>query len=907
MDFDGFDFGDGFPGAGSSTYHQQHQQQQQQQHGYATTRTRTTTTAAPNSINVNNPASEGYDPRRGSGSSSTNHQGTSYGGATAYHQNGTTNQYTNMTLLNTANAAPQAAPLHHHTPLMPPQGIYQQQQQGSGQYQTHLQFVQGQQQQPPPPQQQPQQVQYHQHAAPAAALALPTAHLGAPVATHNSRQSSSHQQSSRRRRSSDQHHNTHHNHQQQQQQQQLQQMYNTGVMSSSSSSSRRTSSSGRSSGQLVQTKRRKLEQIKSEPWMEAIQLNITNLSTKPMSGTVVIQLLQRRADEVLTRYLPCVDFLVQCQQDLRRGLQEATSKRVYHNMIRDKLTPHQFYTQYIARLPERFHEKNRDVMSAENLKESIGEMRKLCENAKNAQRQGCETVKNTFLGGMKDGESWGLRKWLSKHGGALMICNDSECILHAVQKLNRSDDATIKLARKMRPLAKTSLTRLTKDVPSSYQEQSSAHPFLPFFHRLEAALRGLSNFDPEDDDVICLDSDDDEIEILKSAPPKPGPKERRSSVGASAKNNNDRNPPNATNKRKAVDIIIDDDDDDDDVGANKKNGNSNSSSSQKGKSAKTSTSAQSSKSKNTKAGSKKSSKASLESKPPAKKRAKKSSDGFSAAATYNDNDIIGIDSSINGLMGNDQPDADGDSDYMKALLRTLNDEMDDDDDVMNINFDEIDRRTSLLDGAGNIEGSFDLPSSLDRIAFYFESNQQDLVRPTSSHLVRKGAFWDQAGPYAGVLRSFSTLLKDPDSKMLLIDPTDVQKSKRYLLIVKHPLCFRDIVVSLVAHFDAIEMTVLGNPGSLPSHSLSSWNMWRGDDLVMAIDLVFLNALAYDKATDGSKTNIRSRINKLRKILWADVRDIIERYSPGSDAEMKKKMHPTRRSESSGFVMYKSSK
>jgi hypothetical protein len=279
-----------------------------------------------------------------------------------------------------------------------------------------------------------------------------------------------------------------------------------------------------------------------------------------------------------------------------------------------------------------------------------------------------------------------------------------------------------------------------------------------------------------------------------------------------------------------------------------------------------------------------------------------------AAAAYKDNDLIGIDSTINGIMGNDQLDADGgDSDYMKALLRTLNDDIDDDDDVMNINFDEIDRRTSLLDGTGNVEGMFDLPSSLDRIAYYFESNQQDLVRPASPHLIRSGAFWDDPGPYAGILRSFSALLKDPDSKALLVDPTDVQKSKRYLSIVKHPLCFRDIVVALVAHFDAIDMTVLGNPGSLHSKSLSSWNMWRGDDLVMAIDLVFLNALAYDKATDGSKTNIRSRINRVRKILWAGVRDVIERYSPGSDAETKKKMHPTRRSESSGFVMHKSSR
>jgi hypothetical protein len=81
-------------------------------------------------------------------------------------------------------------------------------------------------------------------------------------------------------------------------------------------------------------------------------------------------------------------------------------------------------------------------------------------------------------------------------------------------------------------------------------------------------------------------------------------------------------------------------------------------------------------------------------------------------------------------------------------------------------------------------------------------------------------------------------------------------------------------------------------------------MWRGNDLVMAIDLVFLNTLAYDKAREGSKTSIRSRVNKLRKTLWTGVRDIIESYSPASDAETKKKLQPTRRSEGSSFVVHK---
>jgi hypothetical protein len=129
--------------------------------------------------------------------------------------------------------------------------------------------------------------------------------------------------------------------------------------------------------------------------------------------------------------------------------------------------------------------------------------------------QGCEHVKNTFLGGMRENESWGLRKWLSKHGGAGAICNDLEEVLRTVKALKKSEKTTIKLAELLRPIAMQAHDRLKKDVPAAYQEQSTAHPYLPFFHRLEACLKQMANYDPEDDDVICLDSDDDEEEVKK--------------------------------------------------------------------------------------------------------------------------------------------------------------------------------------------------------------------------------------------------------------------------------------------------------------------------------------------------------------------------------------------------------
>lgn len=121
---------------------------------------------------------------------------------------------------------------------------------------------------------------------------------------------------------------------------------------------------------------------------------------------------------------------------------------------------------------------------------------------------------------MRDGESWGLRRWLSQHGGALKICNDLELIYGALKQKSSSMNndkrndkyfpVLVKLAERIRPKAQQALDRLRNDVPTAYQQISSAHPYLPFFHRLESALRSLTNFDPEEDDVICLDDSSDE-------------------------------------------------------------------------------------------------------------------------------------------------------------------------------------------------------------------------------------------------------------------------------------------------------------------------------------------------------------------------------------------------------------
>jgi hypothetical protein len=296
-----------------------------------------------------------------------------------------------------------------------------------------------------------------------------------------------------------------------------------------------------------------------EPWLEAMRISVSGLSLEPLTGTEITTRLRIKTEDVVTRYLPCVDFLVACQQELRKGLASAQQKLLVHHMLRDAMTPRQFYNTYIEPLPDRFHRKNRRLMDAASLNTAVQEIQKLCKDASGVELQGCEVMKNTFLGGMKDGESWGLRKWLSKNGGALQICNDCECILNACQKLDRSKSDTSKLAGRLRPLAKKALTKLKSDVPSSYQEISSAHPYLPFFHRLESTLKGMSNFDPDDDDVICID-DNDEIEEVKAkaAESKPPPatsssnrkRNRDSSSSAAADTSSKKSATSASSSKK---------------------------------------------------------------------------------------------------------------------------------------------------------------------------------------------------------------------------------------------------------------------------------------------------------------------------------------------------------------------
>jgi hypothetical protein len=61
--------------------------------------------------------------------------------------------------------------------------------------------------------------------------------------------------------------------------------------------------------------------------LSSFSIEITSLSMKPLSACDILERVEERSQEVVTKYLPCVEFLVLCQQELRIGLDVATRSR----------------------------------------------------------------------------------------------------------------------------------------------------------------------------------------------------------------------------------------------------------------------------------------------------------------------------------------------------------------------------------------------------------------------------------------------------------------------------------------------------------------------------------------------------------------------------------------------------
>ena len=161
-------------------------------------------------------------------------------------------------------------------------------------------------------------------------------------------------------------------------------------------------------------------------------------------------------------------------------------------------------------------------MSTEKLITAHKEILELIEIAKKGKKyDDYERIKTSFLGGIREGESWGLRKWFSKNCGGLSICNDLEAILEALQNLPKDVATTITLCNNISKMAKQAYDKLKLDVPDPYQAVSTAHPYLPIFHRLDSVLnvlKGLHELHHVKDDLIIID--DDSTQMTQNVLPK---------------------------------------------------------------------------------------------------------------------------------------------------------------------------------------------------------------------------------------------------------------------------------------------------------------------------------------------------------------------------------------------------
>eukprot|EP00978_Attheya_sp_CCMP212_P045154 scaffold335166_cov51-Attheya_sp.AAC.1 len=681
-----------------------------------------------------------------------------------------------------------------------------------------------------------------------------------------------------------------------------------------------------------------------EEALASLTLNVPGVELEPMSAQAVLDRVRIKTDDVVTRYLPCVDFLVVCQQELRAGLVAATKKRlVVHNSqhsqhrsrsYRDALTPHQFYLKYVDPLPERFYSSNRHIMEASQLADAQAEVMKLGSDARCVEYQGCDAIKNAFLGGMRDGESWGLRRWLSKHGGALKICNDLELIFQAVQTLDKNALATKKIAEAIRPMAKQASNRLKNDVPQAYQEVSSAHPYLPFFHRLESCLSRLSNFDPEDDDVICIDDEDDDDDdddipqVTSSSSTSAPPKRQQQPQQQQQQETRDLPPPKRFKSEHEESVVAastkaydDDSDSDIEVLEVKPGPESNTVKSPfpgmqqpkqeqdvppRDEHDQDSTHDQETQHKERRK--KDEMRASWRCKQCTFLNA-----GNSALCAMCDDegqdDAGSLTGSVNLAMADFDPTAatNGGIDSLwmaqfetdRETTTTGTDTTRRPSGTASSSSESVSSSASSSSAIGRADA---LRARIEPLMEAFENGKPDMVRPDCFRKNTKD-FWSYNEPYAHVLGICSTLLQN-EMSLDFLEPhdlamTSIEGMTGYKKVVRNPLCFRDIINALDGGSNNTKRGP-SDDGLLPCRN---WNVWNGLDFLQAMDLIFLNCIAYHKReSSGNENDTIYHANSLRKLLWEKITDYVNQSSESHD--IRKSYMPTRRGPGSGYIIYK---
>jgi len=488
-----------------------------------------------------------------------------------------------------------------------------------------------------------------------------------------------------------------------------------------------------------------------------------------------------------------------------------------------------------------------------------------------------------------------------------------ELIYGAIKTQSKESDEVnpviISLAEIIRPKAKQAYDRLQNDVPSAYQQISSAHPYLPFFHRLESALRSMSTFDPEEDDVICLDdsSDEDEVDIVEEVKSSSSaqrtkreipttdtslsPPRKRNKISQNHKNNS------CTNTDNELDSTLqnsdgdglhhnfeksesDNDSDIEVVGVKPAYGSSSNKANEDDLNEEENTNITSSSSvPQHSCTDNKLTETKFEDKDiddqqqhvQTEEKDKKTGDWRCPQCTF-----LNISDNLHCVMCND--------DYADGEQAVADEEAVVAEAGLPINF-------QVQSDDCKITSALELANKLGKIS---EDLEKGIVfRPLTLQASEDIStdFWNTTGQLVYVLKVFRLILFESTSKRHVNSADKTEEYQKtiavYDSLVRTSLCFSDIVEVLTdgGHVKVKKKT----RGKLKPKHLSAWNMFNARDLVQAIDLVFLNSLCYE---GKSTTSARIETKRLRKLLWDN---IILRGGPAKI---------TKRSETSGFVTIK---
>ena len=365
------------------------------------------------------------------------------------------------------------------------------------------------------------------------------------------------------------------------------------------------------------------------------------------------------------------------------------------------------------------------------------------------------------------------------------------------------------MGKKVRNIASYTLKRLRDDIPKAYQEVSSAHPYLPFFHRLEAALQGLTWFDPEDDDVICLDEDEAEVEKQKAVETKSSKNSKKqASISDGVVQIDDVHSPIQNNNSQATCVAVDRD----------SNHHSEWNS---------------------------------------------SINNGASVVTVNEDENLPNALSRSSKQPSESRFRD-DGKWTCNMCTFLNERGNQQCFICDASCP-----TNVLNMTPVVtdpQGTPDLGRKLALRVECLDFGDRSLFP----------SFWDQS--WQTVIRLLCRILRKENCYFML-EPDERQNE-----IVKNPLCFRDIVDALSNQQGS---------GKLMRTKLN-WSMYKMEELLQAIDLVFLNNLA----TNGPhRTKTRINVLDARKQFW----NCLQQHSVTSG---RKCPMPTKRSEKSGFVVIK---